>query len=103
MDSFTRRFNASVRRKELRERIIDYKGGGCRICGYNRSLLALELHHLNSLEKEFSISSKLTSWMAIAREIEKCVLLCSNCHREVHDGMHPTYLEDPSMMRGQLD
>lgn len=80
-----------------------YKGGKCAICGYNRCLLALEFHHLDPLEKDFSISSRMTSWKAIVKELDKCVLLCANCHREVHDGLHPSYLEDPDMNRGQLD
>ena len=34
----------------------------------------------------------MTSWARIVRELDKCVLLCCRCHREVHDGMHPGYL-----------
>ena len=45
----------------------------------------------------------MTSWEAIEKELKKCVLLCSNCHREVHDGLHPNYLQDESHMRGDYD
>jgi hypothetical protein len=44
-------------------------------------------------EKEFNISSKMTSFKAIQAELDKCVLLCCRCHREVHDGLHPGYLD----------
>jgi hypothetical protein len=56
-------------------------------------MAALDIHHPNADEKEFTISSRLSSWARIVRELDKCLLLCSNCHRETHDGMHPTYLD----------
>lgn len=72
-------------------------GGSCRICGYGRCLSGLEFHHINPLEKDFSISARMTSWEAIRPELDKCILLCANCHREVHEGLHPGYLEDESV------
>ena len=48
-------------------------------------------HHLDPREKDFAISSKL-SWTVVVEELKKCVLLCSNCHREAHDGWHPDLL-----------
>jgi hypothetical protein len=50
---------------------------------------ALEFHHLESLQKDFGISSKgyTRSWVKIREELDKCVLLCANCHREVHTGL----------------
>lgn len=74
------------RKKNLKQSAISYMGGGCRICGYDRSVRALHFHHLNPHEKDFNISSKAT-WYDIQRELEKCVLLCANCHAEVHDGL----------------
>lgn len=53
----------------------------------------MDAHHPNSTLKEFNISAKLTSWARIERELDKCILLCSNCHRETHAGYHPQYLD----------
>ena len=74
------------RRRRIREKAIDYKGGHCQICGYSRCPEALEFHHLESNGKEFGISDKgyTRSWKRIAAELDKCILLCANCHREIH-------------------
>jgi hypothetical protein len=103
VDAWEKRQSAARRRRELRDRAITHLGGSCRICGYNKCPSAFDFHHINALEKDFTISSRMTSWEAIERELGKCVLLCSNCHREVHDGLHPSYIEDESHMRGQID
>lgn len=74
------------RRKKIRQMAIDYKGGRCQLCGYNKCSEALEFHHLDSLDKDFGISDKgyTRSWKRIKEELDKCILLCANCHREVH-------------------
>lgn len=100
---FTRRFKISQKRLELREKAVSYKGGKCEICKYDKCLAAFDFHHTDPLFKDFNISSKMTSWSTIKREIDKCVLLCSRCHREVHDGLHPGYLEDYDVARSQMD
>lgn len=77
-------------RKRTKKKIIEAMGGGCQICSYNKCPEALELHHLNPEEKEFSFSSMRSSpkkLEIIKEEIKKCILLCSNCHREVHAGL----------------
>lgn len=94
---------AAKRRKELRERAVAHLGGSCRICGYDKCPSAFDFHHINAMEKDFNISAKMTSWEAIEKELKKCVLLCARCHREVHDGLHPGYLEDESHQRGNYD
>jgi len=63
-----------------------YKGGKCEICGYNKCLGALDFHHLNPNEKDFSISdsSKYHNLEEMKKEVDKCILVCANCHREIH-------------------
>ncbi len=79
----------SKRRKKLREMSIEYKGSKCTICGYKKSQRALSFHHIDPSKKEFSLSSESLSrsWDRIKMEIDKCVLICANCHMEVHDGI----------------
>lgn len=72
-------------RKKTKLAAIEYKGGSCNNCGYNKCAEALEFHHLDISKKEFGISSGNTrSWEKIKIELDKCVLLCSNCHKETH-------------------
>ena len=68
---------------------IDLSGGKCLLCGYQRCPEALEFHHRDEGGKDFSISDKgySRSWARVRAEIAKCVLLCANCHREVHVGL----------------
>jgi len=73
-----------LRRKKLREMAIEYKGGKCQICGYNKCLQALEFHHLDPKGKDFPLSGSTKSWDNIKKELDKCILLCANCHREIH-------------------
>ncbi len=58
-------------------------------CGYKRSIVALEFHHRDSSEKDFGISYKgiNKSFEKLKNELDKCDLLCSNCHKEVHEKM----------------
>lgn len=75
-------------RHALKTELIKRKGGKCEHCGYCKSPAALEFHHLDPSEKDFVISSKVNSTSIkveeIFEEVEKCALLCSNCHREFH-------------------
>lgn len=76
------------RQRKLKQQSIDYKGGKCLCCGYNRYQGALEFHHLDPEEKEFTLSSvKHTCFDKIKTELDKCILLCSNCHKEIHAGL----------------
>jgi len=67
----------------------EYKGGKCMICGYTKYPGSLDFHHLDPKQKEFGISVRgLTrSWEKIRKEIDKCILVCANCHREIHAGI----------------
>ena len=74
------------RRKVLKEKAVEYKGGKCYRCGYNKCIEALEFHHIDSTEKDFGIAQKgyTRSWEKVKDEFDKCVLVCCNCHRELH-------------------
>ncbi len=74
-------------RKSAKNIILKCMGGCCQICNYDRCPSALELHHVDPQEKEISIGTimaRCRSWDFLYDEISKCILLCSNCHREVH-------------------
>ena len=74
------------RRSELKQKAINYKGGRCAKCGYKTDNSALEFHHVDASSKEFNISKYALGkpWEEIKTELNKCILLCANCHREVH-------------------
>ena len=80
------------RRKKIKNMAIEYKGAKCMICGYNRCLEALEFHHSDSSEKDFGISAKgyTRSWKKVKEELNKCQLVCANCHREIHSKVSST-------------
>ena len=74
------------RQRELKLKAIDYLGSKCIRCGYSGVYAVFDFHHRDPTEKEFSWGSKRTSnWESLKKELDKCDLLCSNCHREVHD------------------
>jgi hypothetical protein len=77
------------RRKKLKVLAIEYKGGKCKACGYERCVGALELHHINKADKSFGIGDKgyTRSWEKIKVELDKCILVCANCHREIEAGI----------------
>lgn len=74
-----------IKKLKMKERCVEYKGGQCNNCGYNKSLRALVFHHVNPSKKEFGIASNYRGWDKTKKELDKCVLLCSNCHMEEHD------------------
>jgi len=78
------------RRRKLKQMAIAYKGGKCERCGYATCDAALAFHHLEPARKDFSISAdgNTRSWETIRREIDKCALLCANCHAEIHARQH---------------
>lgn len=76
------------RRFALKRQYVDYKGGKCSKCGYDKCLKAMHFHHLDSSKKDFTISGSHTrAWHVIKEELDKCALLCANCHAETHDGL----------------
>lgn len=75
-------------RRKRKKDIIYIMGDKCCICGYNKCQSALELHHLNPEEKDFTIGQTLNKDLKIIlKELQKCILVCANCHREIHSGL----------------
>ena len=75
----------SLKRKQI---LLEMRGGGCEKCGYNKNLAALEFHHKNPKDKISKLDSRILSnrtWKFILVEFEKCEVLCSNCHKEIHN------------------
>jgi len=77
------------REKNNKIKSIEYMGGKCKICGYKKYYGALDFHHLNPEEKDFTLSKRATKNFEkqIKKELDKCIMLCSNCHRELHGGL----------------
>ena len=74
------------RQRLLKEQAVDYKGGKCCKCGYCKYQGALEFHHLDPTQKDFSLSQVKGNKFndIIKKELDKCILVCANCHREIH-------------------
>jgi 5-methylcytosine-specific restriction endonuclease McrA len=79
--------NVQRRRYLIKEKAVEYKGGKCEICGYDKCISALEFHHLNPAQKDFGIGQNGYSnkWEDIKKELDKCIMVCANCHREIHE------------------
>jgi hypothetical protein len=73
----------------FKSKSVEYKGGKCEKCGYEKYNGALEFHHIEPDKKDFTISRiKAYSFDdRVKKELDKCILLCSNCHREIHGGI----------------
>ena len=79
----------AIRKREVKKLAINYLGGKCKVCGYNNCDAALEFHHLNPNEKDpdyNNLRSAFTDKLKI--ELDKCILVCANCHREIHNGLN---------------
>lgn len=73
-------------RQKLKNRGVEYLGGKCSVCGYCKSVWSMHFHHKSSKEKSFTISAyQNLSWNTIVKELDKCKLICANCHGELHE------------------
>ena len=71
-------------RRKVKAELVTYKGGHCEKCGYDKCTDALEFHHIDPSQKDFSISGRSLSFERLKSEVDKCILVCSNCHKEIH-------------------
>lgn len=75
-----------ARRRIRKKRLVEMRGGCCELCGYDRCIEALEFHHRDSSTKEFVINGSILAakkWETILAEVDKCDMICANCHREI--------------------
>ncbi len=80
-------------KRQIKTKAVQYKGGSCELCGYDNYQGALEFHHRDPFKKDFHVSGSTVNWEKLVIELNKCSLLCSNCHKEVHAGLrHPKRL-----------
>lgn len=74
---------------KIKKRLLEQKGGKCQECGYDKNSSALCFHHLR--DKEFPLDIRKcsnTSWEKLLKEADKCIVLCHNCHMELHYPEH---------------
>jgi 5-methylcytosine-specific restriction endonuclease McrA len=77
-----------ILRDNIKRKCVEYKGGKCFVCGYNKFQGSLDFHHVNPKEKDFGIARVASnSFESLKGELDKCILLCKNCHYEVHAGL----------------
>ena len=81
------------RRALFKRKLVELNGGKCTMCGYNNCLKGLEFHHINPKKKNFSITNFITNHKSldhfgtVLEETKLCVLVCRNCHSEIHAGL----------------
>lgn len=77
------------RGRKFKIKCVEYKGGCCEKCGYDKYVGALQFHHLDPKEKGFALSKMKSHKFdkKIKEELDKCMLVCANCHFEIHSSM----------------
>lgn len=78
--------------KNSKKLFVEYKGGKCIICGYSLCYSALDFHHLDPKSKDFQIGQKTSLTNDVKKELDKCILVCCRCHREIHSNLHQILL-----------
>lgn len=78
-------------RRKAKKTIVEEHGAKCSICGYNKCMRALHFHHVDPTTKSYGLSESGISRSVpkMREEAKKCVLVCSNCHMEIEDGITP--------------
>lgn len=74
--------------RKMKQKLVDYKGGKCEVCNYSRCLSSIDFHHRNPKEKDFGVNGHYNmAFEKLRKEVDKCVLVCRNCHGEIHEGI----------------
>jgi hypothetical protein len=79
--------NTQVKRKK--EYLNELKSVPCSVCGNQYHPVLMDLHHLDESQKKFSPSNGVHKygWDALREEVKKCIVVCSNCHRLIHNDL----------------
>ena len=86
MDEKERKWNREYGKRYRKKRkleMIEYKGGCCQLCGYDKYNSAMDFHHIELRDKDINIING-SSFETAKAELDKCILLCANCHRGLH-------------------
>jgi len=79
------KYKKKSRTRDIKKQAVEYLGGKCNECGFVGCPAVYDFHHIDPKLKEFSIGSKRAEALdSIKDELDKCVLLCANCHRTLH-------------------
>lgn len=76
-----------TQKRAIKHILVEYKGGVCVECGYDKCEGALQFHHLDPQSKDFSLSHinpNSISMEELQKEVDKCIILCANCHAKKH-------------------
>lgn len=89
---------------EFKKKAVAYKGGKCERCSYNKCLKALDFHHIEKTNKSQGVATfRVRDWELLKKELDKCQLLCANCHREEHcEICHRSQEEKASVCRTEI-
>ena len=75
----------SLLRSKMKQKAVDLRGGKCEICGYDKCIAALEFHHIDPSQKEFRLGDGYGRTLEdFLKETDKCMLICADCHAELH-------------------
>ena len=78
------------RHQKIKRILVEEAGGGCVVCGYDRTVVNLHFHHVDPSKKKFGVNTGRGKSLATYREeARKCVLVCANCHGEIETGLIP--------------
>lgn len=77
--------NTIERMRENKRKAVEYKGGKCTRCGYSKCMAALEFHHVGGGKDINPANLRSRRFDKIMPELDKCILVCGNCHREIHE------------------
>jgi len=73
--------------KETRQKAVEFLGGKCMHCGFNKFICSLDIHHIDPNVKDQSFKTmRYWSWKRLESELKKCTVLCKNCHAAFHNG-----------------